>query len=429
MSSYKIVGGTPLKGEVTPAGNKNATLPIISAALLTSETVTLENVPDISDVAIQLNIVRNLGGEVERDLEAKTVKITARELTSHKLTKNDVMQTRGSILFLGALAGRLKQVEIWSPGGCNLGKRPVDSYLIALEHLHAHLEVEDTCFKVDAKDMRGDRVWLSEKAVTGTENVIMAAVLAPGKTEIINAASEPHVQDLCNFLNKMGAKISGVGSDQLFIEGVEGLHGTTHRISTDFMEVGTFIAAAAVTKGEILIKDAAPEHMNLILEEFGKLGVKTEIRGNDIFATGAGEMKIRDYMDGSMNKIECLPWPAFPADLLQFAIVVATQSTGRILIHDKLYEGRLFYTTELVNMGADIFMADPHRIVVQGPRKLKPKVLRSPDIRAGMSLLIAALAAEGESIIERGEIIERGYENIQERFTKLGANIKRINDQ
>jgi UDP-N-acetylglucosamine 1-carboxyvinyltransferase len=429
MASYKIIGGKPLQGEVTPAGNKNATLPIISAALLTSETVTLENVPDISDVAIQLNIVKNLGGEVERDLEAKTVKITAKDLTSHKLTKNDVMQTRGSILFLGALAGRLKQVEIWSPGGCNLGKRPVDSYLIALQHLHAHLEVEDTCFKVDAKDMRGDRVWLSEKAVTGTENVIMAAVLAPGNTEIINAASEPHVQDLCNFLNKMGAKITGVGSDRLFIEGVAGLHGTTHRVSPDFMEVGTFIAAAAVTKGEILIKDAVPDQMNLILEEFGKLGVKTEIRGNDIFASGSAEMKIRDYMDGSMNKIECLPWPAFPADLLQFAIVVATQSHGRILIHDKLYEGRLFYTTELVNMGADIFMADPHRIVVSGPRKLKPKVLRSPDIRAGMSLLIAALAADGESIIERGEIIERGYENIQERFAKLGANIKRINDQ
>jgi len=428
MSSYKVIGGKPLKGRVRPAGNKNAVLPIIAASLLTQEKVTLENVPNISDVAVQLKILKGLGASVSRNLKNRTVEIEAKSLHSHKLTKNDVMQTRGSILFLGALAGRMKKVEIWSPGGCNLGKRPVDSYLIALQKLHAQIEVEDTCFKLDAKKIKGDRVWLTEKAVTGTENVIMAAAVAPGKTEIINAASEPHVQDLCNFLNSMGARISGIGSDRLFITGVEALHGTNYKIMSDFMEVGTFIAAAAVTKGEITIEDAIPEHMTNILEEFGKLGVKTEVKGTSITAWGPDNMRIRNYMDGTMNKIECLPWPAFPADLLQFAIVVATQSSGRILVHDKLYEGRLFYTTELVNMGADIFMADPHRIVVTGPRKLKPKILRSPDIRAGMSLLIASLAADGESIIERGEIIERGYEDIQERFAKLGANIKRIND-
>lgn len=429
MSSYTIEGGTPLRGTVTPGGNKNAALPIVAASLLTSGKVTLSNVPNISDVAIQLKILKKLGAEVKRNLQDGTVEIEAKEIVSHKLSKDDVMKTRGSILFLGALAGRAKKVELWSPGGCNLGKRPVDSYLIALESLHASIEVEDTCFKVDAANMHGDRVWLSEKAVTGTENVIMAAVLADGKTEIINAASEPHVQDLCNFLNSMGAKISGIGSDRLYIEGVEELHGTDHRIMTDFMEVGTFIAAAAVTKGEIRIENAIPEHMTQILSEYEKLGVETEIDGDAIIARAKDDMKMRTYMDGTMNKIECLPWPAFPADLLQFAIVIATQAKGKVLIHDKLYEGRLFYTQELSKMGADIFMADPHRIVISGPKPLKGKVLQSPDIRAGMSLLIAALAAEGESIIQRGEIIERGYENIQEKFRALGATIKRNEDE
>ncbi|KXK08697.1 MAG: UDP-N-acetylglucosamine 1-carboxyvinyltransferase [Candidatus Dojkabacteria bacterium] len=425
MSSYIITGGKPLKGRIKPGGNKNAALPIIAASLLTNQKVTLHNVPNISDVAVQLKILKKLGAEVKRNIVNNTVEIEAKNITSHKLSKDDVMKTRGSILFLGALAGRSKEVEMWSPGGCNLGKRPVDSYLVALEKLHAQIEIEDTCFKVNAKNMKGSRVWLSEKAVTGTENVIMAAVLTDGNTEIINAASEPHVQDLCNFLNKMGAKISGIGSDHLYIEGVNSLNGTEHTIMTDFMEVGTFIAAAAVTGGEITIENAIPEHMTQIIDEFAKLGVSVEIKGNDIIAK-QGDMKIRSYLDGSMNKIECLPWPAFPADLLQFMIVVATQSQGRILIHDKLYEGRLFYTSELVKMGADIFMADPHRIVVNGKTALKGKVLTSPDIRAGMSLLIAALAAKGESVIERGEIIERGYENIQEKFLALGATIKRI---
>lgn len=425
MSSYIITGGKPLKGRIKPGGNKNAALPIIAASLLTNQKVTLHNVPNISDVAVQLKILKKLGAEVKRNIVNNTVEIEAKNITSHKLSKDDVMKTRGSILFLGALAGRSKEVEMWSPGGCNLGKRPVDSYLVALEKLHAQIEIEDTCFKVNAKNMKGSRVWLSEKAVTGTENVIMAAVLTDGNTEIINAASEPHVQDLCNFLNKMGAKISGIGSDHLYIEGVSSLNGTEHTIMTDFMEVGTFIAAAAVTGGEITIENAIPEHMTQIIDEFAKLGVSVEIKGNDIIAK-QGDMKIRSYLDGSMNKIECLPWPAFPADLLQFMIVVATQSQGRILIHDKLYEGRLFYTSELVKMGADIFMADPHRIVVNGKTALKGKVLTSPDIRAGMSLLIAALAAKGESVIERGEIIERGYENIQEKFLALGATIKRI---
>jgi UDP-N-acetylglucosamine 1-carboxyvinyltransferase len=427
MSSYKVIGGKPLNGVVVPGGNKNAALPIIAATLLTTKKVILRNVPNISDVNIQFKILKKLGATVNRNIKNNTAEIITKDIKTHKLDKEDVLKTRGSILFLGPLVARARNAELYSPGGCSLGKRPVDSYLLALEKLNAKVYIEDNRFVVDASKLKGGKVWLTEKAVTGTENVIMAAVMAPGKTQLINAASEPHVQDLCNFLNKMGAKISGIGSDLLHIEGVDNLDGTEHEIISDFMEVGTFIAAAAVTKGDITIKKAIPEHMTNILEEYGKLGVKTEIVGDDIIAWGSkSKLRTRSYLDNTMNKIECMPWPGFPADLLQFAIVIATQAEGRILIHDKLYEGRLFYTEELNKMGADIFMADPHRIVITGARKLKGKTLLSPDIRAGMSLLLAALAAEGESIIQRGEIIERGYQNIQERFRSLGADITRI---
>lgn len=427
MSSYKIKGGKPLNGTISPSGNKNAALPILAASLLSKGKVELSNVPNISDIQIQFKLLKKLGAKVKRNIKDKTATIEVPKVATHKLNKEDVLKTRGSILFLGPLVGRVGKAEVYSPGGCSLGKRPVDSYLIALQKLHAQIDVEDMCFKVDAKNLKGDTVWLSEKAVTGTENLIMAAVLAEGTTEIINAASEPHVQDLCHFLNKMGAKITGIASDRLHIEGVEELGDVTHRISNDYMEIGTFIAAAAVTGGVIRVENAMPEHMTHILEEYSKLGVHTQIDGDAIIADGTKPMKMKTYMDGTMNKLENLPWPAFPPDLIQFAIVIATQSKGRILIHDKLYEGRLFYTTELNNMGADIFMADPHRIVVTGPTPLRGKVLRSPDIRAGMSLLIAALAAEGESVIERGELIERGYEDIQDRFRSLGAEITRIN--
>jgi UDP-N-acetylglucosamine 1-carboxyvinyltransferase len=426
MSSYKITGGKALRGTVTPSGNKNSALPLIAAVILTDEKVILHNVPKISDVSVQIHIIKKLGGIVKRNLSDGTVEIQVPKLLTHKLVKEDVTKTRGSILFMGSLVGRAKAAQIWSPGGCSLGKRPVDSYLSALMELNAKVEIEENRFTVDASKLRGGYVWLEEKAVTGTENVIMAAVLAKGKTEIINAASEPHVQDLCNMLNQMGAKINGIGSDHLYIEGVAKLHGTEFEVMSDFMEIGTYIAAAAVTKGEITIKKAIPQQMTMILKEFGKLGVKFSIDGDNITVLGNTKLKIRNYLDGTMNKLECLPWPAFPADLLQFAIVVATQAEGKILIHDKLYEGRLFYTEELRKMGADIFMADPHRIVVSGPMLLRGKVLKSPDIRAGMSLLIAALAAQGESIIEHGEIIERGYSNIQENFSALGARIERV---
>ncbi|MBN1332003.1 UDP-N-acetylglucosamine 1-carboxyvinyltransferase [Candidatus Dojkabacteria bacterium] len=426
MSSYRVVGGKPLKGTISPMGNKNAALPIIAATILTSEKVHLTNVPDISDVRIQINILRKLGASVKYNRKLNELEVKATKLKTTKLDKEDVLKTRGSILFLGPLVGRAGKATLWSTGGCNLGKRPVDSYFQAVERLGAKVEYEDNSFKVDASNLRGSRVWQGEKAVTGTENLIMAAVLAKGKTEIINAASEPHVQDLCNFLNKMGARISGIGSDRLYIEGVEVLFGTEHQISYDFMEVGTFITAAIVTGGELRIENAMKNHLDMILGEFGKFNIKTKWDGETLIVPAKQTLKTCNYLDGSMNKLECLPWPGFPPDLLQFAIVLATQSKGRILIHDKLYEGRLFYTQELNTMGADIFLADPHRLIVNGPTALKGRVLKSPDIRAGMSLLVAALGASGESIIERGEIIERGYSNIEERFRSIGADIERI---
>lgn len=426
MSSYKVTGGVPLNGTITPKGNKNAVLPIIAASLLTAEKVKLTNIPAISDVAVQFKILKKLGASVEYNRKEGVATIQAKKLKTTKLDKDDVLKTRGSILFLGPLIGRAGKATVWSTGGCNLGKRPVDSYFHAIEQLGAKIEFENQSYKVKAEKLRGTRVWQTEKAVTGTENLIMAAVMAKGITKIINAASEPHVQDLCNFLNEMGANITGIGTDTLLIEGVEVLYGAEHEISTDFMEVGTFITAAVVTGGEIRIERAMPDQMDMILNEFGKFNVKTKWDGDTLIVPKGQELKTFNYMDGSMNKLECLPWPAFPPDLLQFMILLATQSKGKILIHDKMYEGRLFYTPELNNMGADIFLADPHRLIVYGPTPLKGRVLKSPDIRAGMSLLLAALAANGESTIQRGEIIERGYADIEERFKSLGAKIQRI---
>ncbi len=427
MSSYKIIGGKPLYGTITPNGNKNAALPIISASLLTDEEVILTNVPDIIDVRVQIRILKKLGAIVKYNRKEHTLKVHAKKLKTTKLDKEEVLKIRGAILFLGPILARAGKITLYSPGGCSLGKRPIDSYLHAIEKLGARVVYQANSFKVSALKLKGAKIWQSEKAVTGTENLIMASVLAKGKTEIINSASEPHVQDLCNFLNKMGADIQGIGSDRLIINGVEKLYGTKHRISNDFMEIGTFITAGAVTKGEIRIENAMKEHLDMILNEFKKFGVKTKWEGETLVVQGdKSNLVTKTYLDGSMNKVECLPWPAFPPDLLQFIIVLATQSKGKILIHDKMYEGRLFYTQELNKMGAEIFMADPHRLIVFGSTKLRGKILKSPDIRAGMSLLIAALSAEGESVIERGEIIERGYERIEERFRKLHANITRI---
>lgn len=427
MAQYKIIGGKPLSGTVEPAGNKNSAMPLIAAALLTDEEVVLKNIPQIRDVLVQMRMLRKLGASVRNEPSEKKVIIKAKKIVTHKLDKQDVLMTRGSILFLGGLIGRLRKAQVWLPGGDKIGKRPLDSHFIALKKLGAKLEINGG-YIVDASAMKGGEIWLDEMSVTGTENLIMATVLIEGTTRIINAASEPHVQDLCRLLKKMGARISGIGTNVLTIHGVKRLSGAEFTISSDFMEVGTFIGAAVVTGGEITIKNALTSQMGQILYQYEKLGVKVKVdhKKDEIFVPASQSLKVIDYMDGTMNKIGVMPWPGFPPDLLQIMLVVATQANGRILIHDQMYEGRLFYTSELVKMGADIFLSDPHRVVINGPKKLAGTVLKSPDIRAGMSLLIAALAAEGESIILNGEIIERGYERIEERFKKLGARIERI---
>jgi UDP-N-acetylglucosamine 1-carboxyvinyltransferase len=426
QSSYKVVGGNPISGKITPSGNKNAVLPLIAASLLTEDKVILTNIPNISDVGVQFEILRKLGASVKYNRKEHNASIHAKNISDHVLDRNDVSKTRGSILFLGALIGRMKKAVIWSPGGDKIGKRPMDSYFLSLEKLGAKVEYGDESYNVEAKKLVGTTIWQGEKAVTGTENLIMASVLAKGTTTIINAASEPHVQDLCNFLVKMGAIIQGIGTDTLNITGVTELHGCEFEVGFDFMEAATFIVAAGITGGELTVNNIEARHMGMILNEFGKLGLCTKSDESSVFVPGDQKLKIMDYFDGSMNKLECLPWPGFPPDVLQFATVLATQSKGKILIHDKMYEGRLFYTMDLVSMGADIFLCDPHRIIVNGKTPLKARVLKSPDIRAGMSLLLAALVASGESVIERGEIIERGYEEIEGKFRSLGANIKRV---
>ncbi|HEX9804083.1 MAG TPA: UDP-N-acetylglucosamine 1-carboxyvinyltransferase, partial [Candidatus Dojkabacteria bacterium] len=379
-----------------------------------------------SDVVVQFKILRSLGVDVNFNRREHRAEINAKNVNTYKLSKDDVSKTRGSILFLGALIGRKGKAEIWTPGGDKIGKRPIDSYLLSLEKLGAIIEMKEEGYVVDAKNLQGDTIWQGEKAVTGTENLIMASVLAKGQTQIINAASEPHVQDLCKFLVSMGAIIDGIGTDTLNIIGVDRLSGCEFKIGFDFMEAATFIVAAAITGGELIINEIDSFQMGMILNEFEKFNIKFDVKPQSIRVLANQKLKIRDYFDGTMNKLECLPWPGFPPDVLQFATILATQSQGRILIHDKMYEGRLYYTSELTKMGADLFVADPHRLVVFGKTELKGKILKSPDIRAGMSLLLAALAAKGESIIERGEIIERGYEDIEGKFRKLGANIKRI---
>lgn len=424
MSSYKIVGGRPLKGTIKPSGNKNAVLPILAATLLTDDKVVLDNVPRIRDVRVQLRILKKLGAKIRYSRDNKLVLQTSKVKT-YKLSKEDVSKSRGSILFLGPLIGRVGKAEIWAPGGCKLGKRPIDNYFFSLEKLNTRLKF-DGKYILDGSKFKGAKVWQEETSVTGTENLIMASVLASGTTKIINAASEPHVQDLCRFLNKMGAKITGIGTNVLKITGTDRLHGCNHKVSDDYMEIGTLIAATAVTGGEVQILTDMQDFMDKILMEFAKLGVQVDKNDKGLFVPKNQNLKIRNYLDGTMNKIECLPWPGFPPDLLQFMIVVGTQAKGKILIFDKMYEGRLFFTEELNKMKADIVMCDPHRVIVHGPTKLKGRVLQSPDIRAGMALLIAALAADGESIIQQGEIIERGYEDIEEKFNKLGAKIKKF---
>jgi len=428
MSEYFVIeGGKSLRGEIAPSGNKNAALPTMAAALLTGEPVLLRNLPAIRDVETMGTLLEAFGVQVTRidantwELHAKDVYLPAPE-TSRELFR----AIRGSILIAGPLLARLHQLTLLAPGGDVIGRRRVDTHFLAFKELGATVTVENGVFDVRAPHLYGADILLDEASVTGTENAVMAAVLAKGTTVLSNAASEPHVQDLCRLLNMMGADIAGIGSNTLIIEGVHRLHGADFTIESDHIEVGSYIALAAATHSELLIRNAVPQHLRMIRTGFERLGVTIETRGVDIFVPAAQSLTIMSDMGGAIPTFADAPWPMFPADLMSLALVLATQCEGAIVFHEKMFESRLFFVDKLIPMGARIVLCDPHRAVVYGPSHLHGDEMESPDIRAGMAMLVAALAAEGTSLIRNIRQIDRGYERIEAKLLPLGANIQRV---
>jgi len=423
MSTFLVEGGHPLHGRIRPAGNKNAALPCLAAALLTEEPVELSNVPRIRDVLTLLDILDSLGATHEWT-EENTVRVDASGVEVGNVDRDMAARIRASLLLAGPLLARFGAVQLPPPGGDVIGRRRMDTHFLAFRALGAAVELT-TDYSIRADELRGADVFLDEPSVTGTENAVMAASLARGTTRIRNAAAEPHVQNLCHQLNAMGARISGIGTAHLEIEGVERLGGCTYRIGADHIETGSFMGLAAVTKSRIVIEDAPIEHLDSTLVGFGRLGLECTVEGDDLVVHGDRGCRIRQDAFGAVAKIDDGPWPQFPADLTSIALVTATQCEGTILIHEKMFESRMFFTDKLVGMGARIILCDPHRAVVVGPSPLRGNTLESPDIRAGMALLIAALGAEGESEIHNIRQIERGYEAIDMRLRALGARIRR----
>ena len=425
MYQYHIEGGFPIKGTIKASGNKNAALPCIAASLLTSEPVTLHNIPEIEDVGVMLDVVKELGGSVKK-LSKNSVRIHAKNINTHTIPLELAKKIRASILFAGPLLARMGKVELPPPGGDVIGRRRLDTHFLALTELGARVEM-DRQFTFSANKLVGEDIFLDEASVTATENAIMAASLASGTTIISNAASEPHVQDLCKMLNAMGAKISGIGSNILTIEGVEQLGPCEYTIGPDFMEIGSFIGLAAATRGSITITDIEPRDLRPIKLAFAKLGINWEINENTLTVPVAQAMRVNPDLGGMIPKIDDAPWPGFPPDLTSIMTVVATQVEGTVLIHEKMFESRMFFVDKLIGMGARITLCDPHRAVVSGPSRLHGSELISPDVRAGMAMVIAAMCAQGESVIKNVYQVERGYENLTERLKLLGARIERIN--
>jgi len=424
MESFVIEGGHPLNGRVRAAGNKNAALPIVAACLLTDEPVTLANVPSILDVETMLELVADLGVEVER-LGPGELRIHAADTPRHELDEELCRRIRASVLLAGPLLARCGRAVVPPPGGDVIGRRRLDTHIAAFERLGATVTV-DRRYVMEAYRLRGASIFLDEASVTGTENAVMAAVLADGETVIANAASEPHVQDLCRFLAGLGADIDGIGTNVLRIRGVERLGGGSHRISPDHIEVASFIGLGAVTDGEIVIEDVVPEDLVAIWPGFERLGVGYEAEDSSVRVFRGQELRVQDDLGAQIPKIEDGPWPAFPADLTSIALAVATQAQGTVVIFEKMFENRLFFVDKLVTMGARIILCDPHRAVVNGPARLYGERMESPDIRAGMAMVIASLCAEGRSMIGNIGQIDRGYERIDERLRALGARIERV---
>jgi UDP-N-acetylglucosamine 1-carboxyvinyltransferase len=421
---FIVEGSHPLSGSIRPSGNKNAALPIVAAALLTEQPVTLENVPRIRDVETLVELVRTLGVEIGWTAR-NTLAIRAREIQDTTLDPELCSRIRASILLAAPLLARRGEVTLPPPGGDVIGRRRVDTHFLALEQLGAVSSL-DSGFHLRAKQLRGADVFLDEPSVTATENALMAAAAADGTTILRNAASEPHVQDLANFLVALGARIEGIGTNTMTIEGARTLRGTTHTIGPDHIEVGSFIGLAAVTNAALRIQDAGVEHLRSVLMGFERLGVICRTEGDDVIVDADQPRDIRSDLGGHVPKLEDQPWPAFPADLMSIAIVTATQCTGMILMHEKMFESRMFFVDKLIAMGARIVLCDPHRAIVAGPSRLHGATVESPDIRAGMAILLAALCAEGTSTINNVGQIERGYERIDERLRALGARITRV---
>jgi UDP-N-acetylglucosamine 1-carboxyvinyltransferase len=441
MEKLVIEGNHKITGDVTPQGNKNAALPILAATLLTDEAITLRNVPHIGDVGTMAHLMGQMGvavrdGDAPADglqgniSEASTLYLCAESARASQLKRELFQQIRGSILLAGPLLARFNYASLPLPGGDRIGRRRVDTHLLALEALGAHIEIDPYGFEMRCDGcLHGADILLDEMSVTGTENAVMAAALARGTTVIRNAASEPHVQDLCQFLNTLGAQISGIGSNTLEIQGVDRLHGGEFTISPDYLEVGSFLGLGAMTRGEIRIHGVVPDHMRMINLVFAdRLSVQMHMQGDTLVVADEQDLRVRDDAGGAVPKIDDAPWPQFPADLMSIALVVATQARGTILIHEKMFESRLYFVDKLIAMGARIILCDPHRAVIVGPSPLHGQELSSPDIRAGMALLIAALAANGTSAIANVGQIDRGYEAIDAKLRSLGAHIRRAND-
>ena len=424
MFEYKIEGGIPIRGTVKASGNKNSALPCIASSLLTDETVILRNIPDIEDTSVMISILQSLGASVEK-IEHHTWKIEAKKIEKTDIPSELSRKIRASILFAGPLVARAGKVVMPPPVGDVIGRRRLDTHFLALQELGARITV-DGPFTFTANKLVGADLFLDETSVTATENAVMAAVLAEGRTKITNAASEPHVQDLCNMLVAMGAKISGIGSNILVIDGVKKLHGVDFSIGPDFMEIGSYIGLAAATKGSITITGVRAEDMRPLRVAFGKLGITWTIEGDTLTVAVGQEMKVNTDLGGMIPKIDDRPWPGFPPDLTSIMTVVATQVEGTVLIFEKMFESRMFFVDKLISMGARITLCDPHRAVVSGPSTLHGDNLVSPDVRAGMAMVIAAMAAHGESTISNIYQIERGYEHLVEKLQSLGAHIKRV---
>ena len=434
MNSFKIIGGKSLKGEVTPQGAKNEALQILCAVLLTEDEIIVENIPDIKDVNLLINLLDVIGVDVKK-INDTTYKFKSNNIdltyTKTKEFFDKSSKIRGSIMLMGPMVARFGSAYIAKPGGDKIGRRRVDTHFIGLQELGANFSVEDnnSVFKISANKLRGTKILLDEASVTGTANIVMAASLAAGETTIYNAACEPYLQQLCKMLNSMGADIRGIGSNYLKIQGVKSLSGTKHRILPDMIEIGSFIGLAAMTKSDIKINDVSVENLGIIPKTFQRLGIKMKIENDCIHIPPQDNYEIESFIDGSIMTIADAIWPGFSPDLLSIALVTSIQAKGTVLIHQKMFESRLFFVDKLIDMGAQIILCDPHRATVIGlDRKIPLKGIRmsSPDIRAGVSLLIAALSADGESIIDNIDQIDRGYINIDSRLRALGADIERI---